>query len=200
MATKDPRIDAYIAKAPDYARPILTHVRSVVHAACPAVEETMKWSSPHFDYKGQMLCGMAAFKEHAAVNFWKAALIDGLGPDSGGNARGNLGKITSLKDLPSKQTLAGYIKAAMKLNEAGVMVKRPKTKAKPEAAVPKELTAALAKNKKAKAAFENFSVSQRREYCEWIEEAKREETKAARVSQAVEWIAEGKSRNWKYQR
>lgn len=200
MATKDPRIDAYIAKAPDYARPILTHVRAVVHAACPAVQETMKWSSPHFDYKGQMLCGMAAFKDHAAVNFWKASLIEGLGPDAGGNARGNLGKIASLNDLPTKGTLTGYIKSAMKLNDEGVTVKRPKTKPKPEAAVPKELAAALAKNKKAKAVFEKFAAGQRREYCEWVSEAKREETRTARVAQAIEWIADGKSRNWKYQR
>ncbi len=200
MATTDPRIDAYIDKSPEFAKPILTHVRAVVHAACPDVEETMKWSMPHFYYEGQMLCGVAAFKEHAAVNFWKAALIEGLGPDSGGNSRGNLGKLRSVKDLPGKRQLSGYIKAAMKLNEAGVTVKRPKTAPKPEAKVPKELATALAKNKKAKAAFEGFSPGQRRDYCEWIGEAKREETKAARVSQAVEWIAEGKTRNWKYQR
>ena len=160
----------------------------------------MKWSTPHFYYEAQMLCGMAAFNEHAALNFWKAALIEGLGPDSGGNSRGNLGKLRSVKDLPGKRQLSGYIKAAMKLNEAGVTVKRAKTAPKPEAKVPKELAAAFAKNSKAKGAFEGLSPGQRRDYCEWIGEAKREETKAARVSQAVEWIAEGKTRNWKYQR
>jgi uncharacterized protein YdeI (YjbR/CyaY-like superfamily) len=200
MSTTDPRIDAYIAKSPDFAKPILAHIRGAVHAACPDVEETMKWSAPHFYYAGQMLCGMAAFKEHAAMNFWKASLIDGLGPDSGGNSRGSLGKLCTLRDLPSKQKLSGYIKAAMKLNDAGVTVKRPKTAPKPEAKIPKELTAALAKNKRAKAAFDAFAPGQRREYCEWIGEAKREETKAARVAQAVEWIADGKTRNWKYQR
>lgn len=200
MATTDPRIDAYIAKSPEFAKPILTHIRTVVHTACPDVEETMKWSTPHFYYEGQMLCGVAAFNEHAAVNFWKAALIEGLGPDSGGNSRGNLGKLRSVKDLPGKRQLSGYIKAAMKLNEAGVTVKRPRMAPKLEAQAPKELTAALAKNTRAKASFGAFSAGQRREYCEWIGEAKREETKAARVAQAVEWIAEGKTRNWKYQR
>jgi uncharacterized protein YdeI (YjbR/CyaY-like superfamily) len=200
MATTDPRIDAYIARSPEFAKPILTHIRAVVHAACPDVEETMKWSTPHFYYEGQMLCGMAAFNEHAAMNFWKASLIDGLGPDSGGNSRGNLGKLRSVKDLPAKQKLHGYIKAAMKLNDAGVTVKRPKATPKPEAKMPKELATALAKNKRAKTAFDAFAPGQRREYCEWIGEAKRDETKASRVAQAVEWIAEGRTRNWKYQR
>lgn len=200
MATRDPRIDAYIAKAPDFAKPILAHIRAVVHAACPAVVETMKWSAPHFYYREQMLCGMVAFKQHAAMNIWKASLIEGLGPDSGGDSRGNLGRLTSLKDLPSKPQLSGYIKAAMKLNDAGITVKRPRTAPRPEAMVPKSLAVALAKNKKAKTAFEAFPPGQRREYCEWIDEAKREETRAARVTQAVAWIAEGKTRNWKYQR
>src|SRR5665213_1127302 len=106
MATTDPRIDAYIDKSPEFAKPILTQVRAMVHAACPDVEETMKWSMPHFYYEGQMLCGVAAFNEHAAVNFWKAALIEGLGPDSGGNSRGNLGKLRSVKDLPGKRQLS----------------------------------------------------------------------------------------------
>lgn len=200
MATRDPRVDAYIARSQDFAKPILSHIRAVVHAACPSVEETLKWSAPHFYYKGQMLCGMAAFKEHAALNIWKAALIKGLGPDSGGESRGHVGKLKSVKDLPSRQRLSGYIKAAMKLNDAGVTVKRPKAAPKPEAKVPKELGAALAKNRKANAAFEGFAPGQRREYCEWIAEAKREETRAARVAQAVDWIVEGKPRNWKYQR
>lgn len=200
MTTRDPRIDAYIVRAPEFAKPILEHVRALVHEVCPTVEETMKWSTPHFYYEGQMLCGTAAFKEHAAMNFWKAALIDGLGPESGGDSRGNLGKLRTVKDLPSKQKLSGFIKAAMKLNDAGVTVKRPRSVAKPESKVPRELDAALAKNRKAKAAFDAFAPGQRREYCEWIAEAKRRETKTARVTQAVEWIAAGKQRNWKYQR
>jgi uncharacterized protein YdeI (YjbR/CyaY-like superfamily) len=196
MPTTDPRVDAYIAKSPDFAKPILTRIREMVHSACPDVEEKIKWSAPFFDYKGQMMCGMAAFKQHCSLIFWKAPLIEGV-PDNGDPSRGSFGRITSVKELPSKSVFNGFIKAAMALNEAGITVKRPKTK-KPEPKVPKELAAALGKNKKAAAVFANFPPGHRREYCEWIDEAKREETKAKRVTQAVEWIAEGKSRNWKY--
>jgi uncharacterized protein YdeI (YjbR/CyaY-like superfamily) len=196
MATTDPRVDAYIAKSKDFAKPILMRVRAMVHEVCPQVEERIKWSSPFFDYRGQMMCGMAAFKEHCSLIFWKASLIEGV-PPNGDPSRGSFGRITSVKELPSKKEFAGFIKAAMALNDAGVTVKRPKT-AKPEAKVPKELAAALKKNKKAASVFADFPSGQRREYCDWISEAKREETKAKRVAQAVEWIAEGKTRNWKY--
>ena len=146
-----------------------------------------------------MMCAIAAFKQHCALIFWKASLIDGI-PPNGDKSRGSFGRITSVKELPSKKQFNSWIKAAMKLNDAGVTMKRPKAGAKPEAKVPKELATALAKNKKAAAAFEKFPRGQRREYCEWIADAKREETKAKRVTQAVEWIAEGKTRNWKYER
>ena len=171
-----------------------------MHAACPDVEETLKWSVPHFDYKGQMMCSMAAFKEHAAFGFWKGALITGLGSHSAKDdaAAGDLGRLTSVKDVPGRKELTGFIRAAMKLNDEGIVVSRPKSAPKSEAKVPPELATALAKNRKAKAAFDAFPPGQRREYVEWIAEAKREETKAKRVAQAVEWIAEGKARNWKY--
>jgi uncharacterized protein YdeI (YjbR/CyaY-like superfamily) len=201
MGNRDPRVDAYIAKQKDFAKPILSHLRDVVHAACPDVEETLKWSSPFFDYKGQPMCNMAAFKEHAAFGFWKAPLIEGLGAKSMSDDKGagHFGRLATVKDLPSKKELTGYIKAAMKLNDEGVAVPKRKTVAKPEAKVPPELSSALAKNKKAKARFDAFPPGHRREYVDWIVEAKREETRAKRVAQAVEWIAEGKSRNWKYQ-
>jgi uncharacterized protein YdeI (YjbR/CyaY-like superfamily) len=196
MPTTDPRVDAYIAKSRDFAKPILLRVREMVHEACPEVVETIKWSSPFFDYNGQMMCAMAAFKEHCSLIFWKASLIEGV-PPTGDPSRGSFGRITSVKELPTKKVFTGFIRAAMALNDAGITVKRPKT-VKPEAKVPRELASALKKNRKAAAVFANFSRSNRREYCEWIDEAKREETKAKRVTQAIEWIAEGKSRNWKY--
>jgi uncharacterized protein YdeI (YjbR/CyaY-like superfamily) len=201
MGTRDPRIDTYIARQKDFAKPILTHIRAVVHAACPEVEETLKWSSPHFMYKGSMMCGMAGFKEHAIFGFWKGKLIDGVSPNrnNGGEAMGNFGKLTSVKDLPNKATMTSLIRQAMKLNDEGITVPRPKRAARPEAAVPAELKAALTRNKKAAAHFAAFPPGHRREYVEWISEAKRDETKAKRVAQAVEWIAEGKARNWKYQ-
>ena len=196
MTTTDPRVDAYIARANDFAKPILERTREMVHEACPDVVETIKWSAPFFDYKGQMMCAMAAFKEHCSLIFWKASLIEGV-PPNGDKSRGSFGRITSVKELPSKKQFTGFIKAAMALNDAGITVKRPKTK-RAEAKVPKELAAALKKNKKATTVFENFPPGQRREYCDWISEAKREETKVKRVAQAIEWIAEGKTRNWKY--
>ena len=201
MGTRDPRIDAYIAKQKAFAKPILEHLREVVHSACPAVEETLKWSSPHFTYKGGMLCHMQAFNEHAAFGFWKEKLIDGVAPKTsdGDSGRGSFGKLTSVKDLPSKTALTALIKRAMRLNDEGVTVPKPKKAPKPATKVPPELAAALKKNRKAAAHFEDFPPSHRREYIEWISEAKREETRARRVEQAVEWMAEGKGRNWKYQ-
>ena len=194
VGSRDRRIDAYIQKSAPFARPILTHIREVVHAACPEVEETMKWSLPAFYYKGPM-CGMAAFKEHCAVNFWKGSLIIEDPSDEG---MGQLGRITSLRDLPPKKTLTAWVKKAGKLNDEGIKVPRaPRTK-KAAVKVPPDLEKALAGNARARAAFERFSPSHRREYVEWIEEAKRAETRARRVATALEWLAEGKPRNWKY--
>jgi uncharacterized protein YdeI (YjbR/CyaY-like superfamily) len=198
MGTKDPRVDAYIEKAQPFAKPILRHLRRVVHAACPGVSEEMKWSFPHFDYKG-IFCGMAAFKAHCTFGFWKAELLDGLGERSK-EAQGQMGRITSIQDLPSDAELTRLIKQAAKLNDAGIKVKRVPKAPKAPVEVPAELSGALKKNKKAQAAFDAFSPSNRREYAEWIVEAKQDATRQRRVAQAVEWIAEGKSRNWKYER
>lgn len=202
MPTTDKRIDAYIARSADFAKPILSHLRAVVHEACPDVEETMKWSFPHFMYGGGILCSMASFKEHCAFGFWKGSLIIDQEGEAAERAMGQFGRIGSVKDLPSKRVLASYVKKAMALNDAGV--KRPRSASdaapKPPAELPDDLAAALAKQKKARAAFDAFPPSHRREYIEWIVEAKRDETRARRIAQAVEWIAEGKSRNWKYER
>jgi uncharacterized protein YdeI (YjbR/CyaY-like superfamily) len=197
MARKDPRVDAYIAKSADFAKPILTEIRAVVHDVCPDVEETMKWSFPHFDYKG-MMCSMAAFKEHCAFGFWKASLIlDGTGQSD--EAMGQFGRITAIADLPSKKSMREYIRKAMALNDSGTTVKREPRSPKKAVPVPADFSAALRKNKKALAAFDGFSPSHRREYLEWITEAKAEDTRKRRVAQAIEWMAEGKSRNWKYE-
>jgi hypothetical protein len=197
MGKRDPRIDAYIAASADFAKPILKYLREVVHEACPDVEETIKWRMPHFDYQG-ILCGMAAFKEHCAFNIWKGSLIVGGGAPE---AMGNFGRITKLSDLPSKKTLTGYIKQAMKLREDGVKnPARSKPRKASEVVVPSDLASALRKNKKAATAFEGFPPSHKREYAEWISDAKRDETRKRRVDTAVEWMAEGKSRNWKYEK
>ena len=198
MASKDPRIDAYIAKSADFAKPILKHLRKVVHAGCPDVVETIKWSMPHFDYKGVM-CGMAAFKEHCAFGFWKADLIVEPGQTAEKSGMGSFGSIRSLSDLPSEKTLIGYVKKAAALNEAGIKAPgRTQPKKRKPLPMPDDFTAALKKNPKAQMSFEKFSPSHRREYIEWITEAKREETRKERLGKSIRWLAEGKARNWKY--
>ena len=200
MPTRDPRIDAQIESAPAFARPILTKLRQAVHAGCPEAVETLKWSRPRFEHHG-LLCGMAAFKAHCTFGFWKGKLIVDRGGESAEQAMGQFGRITSVAGLPPKRVLAGYVKEAMRLNEEGVKTpRRAPAKTKRPAAVPDDLAAALRHNRKAAAAFDAFSPSHRREYVEWITEAKREETRARRIATAVEWLAEGKSRNWKYER
>lgn len=199
MGTKDPRVDAYIAKSANFAKPILIHLREVVHAACPEVEERIKWSFPHFDYKGEMMASMASFKEHCAFGFWKGSLI--LGDKSRNDeAMGQMGRITKVSDLPSKKVLTGYIKQATKLNDAGVKVVRMKGPARKPLPTPPDLARELRNNKTAKAAFDGFSPSARREYVEWLLEANTEETRARRLETAIEWMAEGKTRNWKYKK
>jgi hypothetical protein len=200
MSRKDPRIDAYIAQAAEFARPILTHLRKLVHQACPEVEETLKWSFPHFDHKG-MMCSMAAFKGHCAFGFWKANLIFEVDKEKREAAMGHFGRITALSDLPTDKVLLDYLEKAVELNDAGV--KRPqdeKPKEKKKLVIPPYFTASVKKNKKAWATFENFSPSHKKEYVEWITEAKTEETSARRMETAIEWMSEGKDRNWKYKR
>jgi uncharacterized protein YdeI (YjbR/CyaY-like superfamily) len=198
MGVRDPRVDAYIAKSADFARPILTHIRELVHATCPEVEETLKWNFPHFQYKG-MLCHMAAFKEHCLFGFWKRALLAKEAASGTESGMLQFGRITKLADLPSKKVLTGYIKEAVKLNEAGVKApSRFKPKVRKELVVPDDLANALKKNKAAQAAFDKFSPSHKREYVEWITEAKTEATRNRRLETAIEWMAEGKPRNWKY--
>jgi uncharacterized protein YdeI (YjbR/CyaY-like superfamily) len=197
MGTRDPRIDAYIEKAAPFAKPILMHLRSVVHEACPDVQETMKWSSPHFDYRG-MMCGMAAFKEHCAFGFWKASLVLDDKDAKPQEAMGHFGRITSVSDLPPKKTLTRYIKKAMALNEQDVQAPRPPKRPKKPLAAPPYFTAALKKSKKALATYESFTPSHQREYLQWITEAKGEDTRERRLATAIEWMADGKPRNWKY--
>jgi hypothetical protein len=199
MPARDPRIEAYIARSADFAKPILAHLREVIHEACPQVEETIKWGFPHFEYHG-ILCGMGAFRQHCTFGFWKGSLFvkDGRKAD----AMGQFGQIRQLSDLPSKRILSGYVRQAMKLNEE--KVKSPtgsRSRArKPEVEVPDYFRSALRRNMKAQAVFDAFSPSHRRAYVEWITEAKTEPTRQKRIASAIEWMSEGKSRNWKYER
>lgn len=198
MSSKDPRVDAYIRKSVPFAQPILLHLRAVVHAASPKIEETMKWSFPHFMYKG-MLCGMAAFKAHATFGFWKGSLIVDRDGQPANEAMGQFGRITSVKDLPPRKVLIGYVRSAMRLNDEGVKVPaRAKPKSPRPIVVPPDLAQALRKDAKARAMFEKLTPSHRREYCEWVASAKREETRVRRLATAMAQIAAGKPQNWKY--
>jgi hypothetical protein len=196
-------VDAYINKAGEFAQPVLEYVREVVHAGAPGVVEAMKWSMPFFVYQGVILGNMAAFKAHCSFGLWGQEAVGVLRADGvaqGGNM-GSFGKITAVKDLPSRTKLVGYVRLAAKAIDEGTRTKawsRPKV-AKAEAEVPEALVAALKKHKAAGKKFEAMTPGYRREYCQWIDEAKREETREKRVATAVEWIAEGKSRNWKYE-
>ena len=207
MPTTDPRVDRYISQAPAFAQPILSHVRRIVHSACPKVEETMKWGFPHFLHQG-ILCNMAAFKQHCSVGFWKHALLfpeerapaGGL-TEPGGNGMGQFGRVTAVSDLPTATELAELVRRAAALNEAGV--KRPVRevpKAKPKVQVPRDLAAALKGNAQARTTFAGFSYTHKKEYVEWLTEAKTEATRQKRLATALEWLTEGKSRHWKYQR
>lgn len=201
MGTRDPRVDAYIEKSAAFAQPILRHLRQVVHEACPQVEEAMKWSTPHFTYHG-MLANMASFKQHCAFGFWKGELVMQDGGERVAEAMGSFGRITSVDDLPPREVLIGYVQQAMRLNETGVKAPtRTKTgEKKPELETPADLAEALGRNPAARATFDGFSPSHRREYVEWITEAKSDATRQKRLQQAVEWMAEGKPRHWKYAR
>ncbi|MDQ3020937.1 MAG: YdeI/OmpD-associated family protein [Bacteroidota bacterium] len=201
MNPKEKHIDAYIAKSADFAKPILNHLREIVHKACPDVEEKIKWSFPHFDYKGEMMCSMASFKQHCAFGFWKASLMknsEKIFSKIGKTAMGHLGQIKSPDDLVADKILIASIKEAMKLNDEGVKVTKAKPLQKNEIKIPDNFKEALRKNKKAHKFFESFSPSHKREYLEWISEAKTEVTRDKRITTALEWMEEGKSRNWKY--
>jgi uncharacterized protein YdeI (YjbR/CyaY-like superfamily) len=195
--TRDPRIDAYIERAAPFARPILAQVRQWVHDACPGVEETIKWGMPTFVHAGGILCGMAAFKQHASFGFWKHALVVGEGEPRDG--MGSYGKMTSVEELPPRKTVLAHVRKAMQLNEDGVKSPARRAAPKPPPKTPGDLAAALKQNPAAQATFDAFPPGCRREYIDWIVEAKREETRAKRLAQAIAWMAEGKRRNWKYE-
>jgi uncharacterized protein YdeI (YjbR/CyaY-like superfamily) len=206
-ATLNPKVDAYIARAQSFAQPIMEHLRQLVQKACPDVEETIKWSRPFFEYRGVILCNMSAFKEHCSFGFWgeemnvvlrgaKVLREEGMG---------SLGRITSLKDLPSDKQMLGWLRQAAEFVDSGqytspIAARRRVVKAKPVLETPAEFATALRRNKKAAAVFAAFSPSCKQEYLEWIAEAKRADTRDKRIITALEWIAEGKQRNWKYQK
>lgn len=196
VGNRDRRIDEYIARQNDFARPILCYLRDVVHEGCPECEETLKWGMPSFAYHG-ILCGMAAFKAHATFGFWKHTLVVGKSSEAA-RAMGSFGRLTRIEDLPPKRELLALIRKAARLNEEGVKAPAKAPRPKAPITMPSAFRTALAKHRKAKANYDAFPPSHKREYLQWITEAKREETRDRRIAEAVEWIAAGKPRNWKY--
>ena len=205
MPILDKRIDDYIGKSAEFAKPILQHLRHLVHVANPDIKETIKWGFAAFDYKGP-LCSMASFKQHCVFGFWKSKLLnDPEGylserANQGGDAMGNLGRITSLSDLPPDEILIGFIKEASRLNEEGAKLPSAPKKDKGELVIPDYLADSLKTNPAASNTFNKFSTTNKREYVDWLNEAKTEETRTRRLETALEWMAEGKIRNWKYVR
>ena len=195
--SRDPRIDAYIAKAAPFARPILEHVRARVHAVVPDVVETLKWSAPGFTLDGKILLMMAAFKQHAALNFWRGQEI--RGSEASRDAMGQFGKLTSVDDLPSDAQFDELIREAVRLAATAPAPRKTKHEPKPTPSIHPDFAAALKANPKAKAALDGFPPSAQRDYFEWISEAKQDATRAKRIATAIEWLAEGKRRHWKYQ-
>lgn len=203
MAEKNPAIDVYIEKASDFAKPILNHLRALVHKTCPQVVESLKWGFPHFTYKDDMLCHMASFKRHCVFGFWKASLMKDswlMENAKAETAMGHYGKITSIQDLPADKIITGHLKEAMKLNDKGIKIKKEKTGPLQEIVPPDYFMQTINKNKQALEVWESFSNSCKKEYVEWITDAKRDETREKRILQAVTWISEGKDRNWKYKK
>lgn len=201
MPTYDPRIDAYIEKAGDFAKPVLRHIRDLVHKADPRIEETVKWGMPFFEYKGP-ICMMAAFKAHCSFGFWKSSRLNDPAKmlHDGEPAAGSFGRIEGLESLPPDDALIGFIHQSIAINESGVKEEKKPAKVKAEIPMPEDFDNLLANNLAAKTIYEKFSPSHKREYLEWIVEAKTEATRQKRLAQAIEMITEGKSKNWKYQR
>ena len=195
--SRDPRVDAYIARAAPFARPILEHIRARVHAAVPDVVETLKWSAPSFTRDGKILLMMAAFKKHAALNFWRGQEL--RGGEASGEAMGQFGKLTSLADLPGDDEFDRLIRQAADLAATAPAPRKVKHEPKPPAELHPDFAKALAANPRAKATLDAFPPSARRDYLDWIAEAKQDKTRAKRIADAVQWLGEGKRRHWKYE-
>lgn len=206
MVKKDKRIDTYIEKSADFAKPILKHIRKLAHTASPDMQETLKWGMPHFDHEGKSVLSMAAFKQHAVFGFWKAELIKDpknymqARKAQGGDAMGHGGKLTSVKDLPPDKVFIDFVKQAIQLNRDGIKLPaREKKSADPKTSTPPDyFEKALKKNKSAWKTWSEWTPGKKKEYVDWLKEAKTDATREKRMQTAVGWIAEGKIRNWKY--
>ncbi|SEW41674.1 Uncharacterized conserved protein YdeI, YjbR/CyaY-like superfamily, DUF1801 family [Chryseobacterium wanjuense] len=202
MEKYDTKVDEYIEKSPDFAKPILQYLRETIHEVCPDAEEAIKWKFPTFMYKGKILCSITSFKQYCSMGFWlhgEMKTIKELETNAEKSSMFSLGKITKMEDLPAKPLLKKAILEAMELTDMGVTMKKA-VPSKTETPIPDYFKEVLQHNKKAWEVFEKGSPSFRKEYINWITEAKTEATRNKRMEQAIEWISEGKGRNWKYEK
>ena len=203
MSKFNPQFDEYIEKSADFAKPIMEYLRQIIHETCPEVEEIIKWGNPHFDYKGDMMCILAGYKNHCSFSLYKAELMSDtkiIESVKAGQKMGYMDKLKSLSDLPARETLVAYIKEAMVLNENGVKKVKPVSEKPKVIEVPDYFSEKLATNPLAKEIFESKSSSFRKDYLVWITDAKTEATRQKRIEQSMEWIAEGKGRFWQYEK
>ena len=203
MSKFNPQFDEYIEKTADFAKPIMEYLRQIIHETCPEVEEIIKWGIPHFDYKGDMMCILAGYKNHCSFSLYKAELMSDtkiIESVKAGQKMGYMDKLKSLSDLPAKETLVAYIKEAMVLDENGVKKAKPVSEKPKVIEVPDYFSEKLATNPLAKEIFESKSSSFRKDYLVWITDAKTEATRQKRIEQSLEWIAEGKGRFWQYEK
>jgi hypothetical protein len=112
MPKRDPRVTRYIGKRAPFARPILKRLRKLIHEGGPKLEETIKWGMPAFIHKGRIVCGIAGFKAHCALWFWRSKTVIGKKPKEG---MGNFGRVTSVKDLPSAARIKAYVRKGIRL-------------------------------------------------------------------------------------
>jgi uncharacterized protein YdeI (YjbR/CyaY-like superfamily) len=203
QTNRNPKFDAYLAASEDFAKPIMMHLRSLLHTTCPEVVEELKWGIPHFDYKGEMMCIFAASKKHCSFGFWKDALM--ADPRLKANSslpaiKRFMGKLTKIEDLPTDVELIGFIREAMTLNENGVKLPPREAKTPKTLAMPPGFAEKLAENPTAKQEYDSKSDSFRKDYLVWITDAKTDATRQKRIEESVAWIAEGKGRFWKYEK
>jgi len=198
MPKFDKRVDAYIAKAKPFAQPILEHLREIIHEGCPEVVETIKWGMPAFEHKGP-LAGVAGFNQHCAFHFWKSSLILDKDDKKPRTAMGSFGRIRSVKDLPPRKKMVDYVRRAAALNDQGIKVERAKPKRGQTIDAPAFMMSAIKKNKRSLATWEQFPYTKKKDYIEWVTGAKTDETRDKRLATTVEWLSEGKGRNWKYE-
>ena len=186
---KSENVTTYIENAASFAQPILSKIREIVHQACPEIEENLKWSFPHFNYRGKIICSMAAFKQHCAFTFWLAAQLKDqdkiLQRGESQKSMGHLGKLQSPDQIPDQNILINYIHEAINLSQAESRVVRKLTD-RTEIKIPVELEAALKKNKEVYRKFDQLPYSHRREYVNYITEAKKADTRERRITKTIE--------------